>query len=170
MPFRRRRFLGSQINSRKNIVQAITSQVAGNQTTHLLAEGVDTASLANTAFVTTGARINTIYIEAWIYGAAADNVNSSVSWGLFKSPGTNLVAPTLSSAGTDDNKKWYFAMGKGLVGNQAAGQPGYLIRGWFSIPKKMRRVGFDDALFLVIENNTANTINICWLCIYKWYL
>ncbi len=170
MPFRRRNYLSKVINSRKNIVQAVVAQAAGNQTTHLLAEEVDSATLAAPASVTVGAKINTVYIEAWFYGAAVDNVNSPIGWGLFKSPGTNLVAPTLSVSGSDDNKKWIFAQGKGLVGNQAAGQPGYLVRGWFSLPKKMRRWGHDDALFLVIENNTANILNICWLAIYKWYI
>ncbi len=126
-------------------------------------------ALANTGQVVAGATVNTIYLEIWMYGNAVAGINSPVTWMLAKNPGNNLTLPDPALAGADDNKRWIFAMGKGLLGNSANGQPGYLIRGWFSLPKRMRRQGFDDEIQLIIKNDTANDINLCELAIYKWY-
>ncbi len=172
MSFRRGRGMAAKrpINSRKNIVQNITIGAAASETALNIAIAVEgMPALAATSQVVAGARINTVYIEAWVYGNAVAGVNSPITWSLAKNPGGNLNLPQPSAAGADDNKRWIFAMGKGLVGNSANGQPGYLIRGWFSIPNRMRRFGFGDTLVLNIENNTANDLNICELIIYKWY-
>ncbi len=126
-------------------------------------------ALAATSQVVAGSRVNTIYLEVWLYGNAVAGVNSPVTWYLAKNPGGNLTLPDPSVAGTDDNKRWIFAMGKGLLGSSLNGQPGYLIRGWFSIPKRMRRMGFGDLIQLHIKNDTANDINLCKMFIYKWY-
>ncbi len=166
----RTRFLGNQINSRKNIVQSINILSAATQLNLIIVDTVDTMpAIADTDGVTAGAKINTVYIEAWFYGNAVAGINSPLTWALVKSPGANLVIPDPATAGSDDNKRWIFAMGKGLLGNSANGQPGYLIRGWFSIPKRMRRFGHDDQLILAIKNDTANDVNICRIMVYKWY-
>ncbi len=170
MPFRRRNSGLQPINSRKNIVQEISGIAAAATETVAIISAKDVMpSLSDTVGCTVGARVNQIYLEVWMYGAAADNVNSPITWFLWKNPGTNLTAPSPATAGISDNKKHIFAMGKGQVGNQAAGQPGYLIRGWFSVPKIMRRMGFDDEIQLVIQNSTAGVVNTCKLFIYKWY-
>lgn len=172
MPFSRRR-TGSQlrpVNSRKNIVQDVAIIAAAATGDFLVVNGVDvTPALADTDGVTTGSRVNTVYLEIWLMGNAVEGVNSPFVWYLAKNPGTNLTLPAPSSAGASDNKKWIFAMGKGLIGSQVNGQPGYVIRGWFSIPAKYRRMGHDDQIVLRIENNTANDLNVCRLAIYKWY-
>ncbi len=158
------------INSRKNIVQSISGIAAAAQEVTAVVSAKDVMpGLTDTVGCTVGAHVNQIYIETWLYGAAVDNVNSPITWYIWKNPGTNLTPPNGAAAGTSDNKKHIFAMGKGLVGNQAAGQPGYLIRGWFKVPKTMRRMGFDDEIQFVIENDTANIVNTCKLFIYKWY-
>ncbi len=126
-------------------------------------------ALSATSQVVTGSIVNTIYLEVWMYGNAVAGVNSPVTWQLCKNPGNNLTFLGPETAGSDDNKKWIFAMGKGLLGASGNGQPGYLIRGWFRIPPKMRRMGFDDEIQLIVKNDTANDINICKLFIYKWY-
>ncbi len=170
MSFRRRRDPRRPINSRKNIDQTVAIIAAAGTDTDTpitAVEGMPT--LAATAQITAGAIVNTIYLEVWMYGNAVAEVNSPVTWMLVKNPGTNLTFLGPELAGTDDNKKFIFAMGKGLLGNSGNGQPGYLIRGWFSIPKKYRRFGFGDSLQLVVKNDTANDINICKLFIYKWY-
>ncbi len=168
--FRRGMAAKRPINSRKNIVQNIAIGAAASETQLNIAIAVESMpALAATSQVVAGARINTVYLEVWVYGNAVAGINSPIAWTLAKNPGGNLNLPQPSTAGTDDNKRWIFAMGKGLVGNSGNGQPGYLIRGWFSIPKRMRRFGFGDTLVLNIENNTANDLNICELIIYKWY-
>lgn len=126
-------------------------------------------ALADTNGVVVGGVVNTVYVEVWLYGNAVAGVNSPVTWYLCKNPGNNLTMPDPALAGADDNKRWIFAMGKGLLGNSGNGQPGYLIRGWFSLPKRMRRMGFDDSIQMLIKNDTANDINVCQLFIYKWY-
>ncbi len=170
MSFRRRRDPRRPINSRKNIDQSVAIIAAAGTDLDTPIVAVDAMpALAATAQITAGAIVNTIYLEVWMYGNAVAGINSPVTWMLVKNPGNNLTFLGPELAGTDDNKKFIFAMGKGLLGNSGNGQPGYLIRGWFSIPKKYRRFGFGDTLSLIVKNDTANDINICKLFIYKWY-
>ncbi len=170
MSFRRRRDPRRPINSRKNVDQAVGIIGAAATDIDNPIIGVESMpALAATSQITAGAIVNTIYLEVWLYGNAVAGINSPVTWMLTKNPGGNLTFLGPELAGTDENKKFIFAMGKGLLGNSANGQPGYLIRGWFSIPKKYRRFGFGDLLQLHVKNDTANDINICKLFIYKWY-
>lgn len=171
MPRRfRRAFALRPVTSRKNIVQDVAIIAAAAKPGFTIAKAVDNPVLANTDEVQTGCRLNTVYIECWIYGNGVAGVNTPIVWNIHKNPNNALTMPNPSSAGADANKRWIFAMGKGLVGNQANGQPGYVIRGWFSIPKKMRRMGANDYIKLQIENNTANDLNVCRLAVYKWYI
>ncbi len=126
-------------------------------------------ALADTDGVVAGSKTNTIFIECWIYGNAVAGVNSAITWGLFKNPGNALATPNPNTIGNNDLKKFYFMLGKGLVGASGNGQPGYLIKGWFSIPRNYRKNGFDDQTSLVIRNDTANDLNVCRLFVYKWY-
>ncbi len=162
-------FLGTQINSRKNIQQDVTIIAAAGQENSVIAVAVEAPTLISTNSVGVGSKINTVYIEAWLYGNATAGINSPFTWMLFKNPGNNLTVPDPALAGSDDNKKFAFAMGRGLIGNAADGQPGYVIRGWFPIPKRYRRFGYNDRLILAVKNDTANDINFCKLFIYKWY-
>jgi len=157
------------INSVKNIVQEISAVAAAAQATTVIAQAVDAPTLAATTEVEKACRINQIYIEVWIYGAAADNVNSPITWMLFQNPSNAFTTPAPSTVGASDLKRYVIAMGKGLVGNQAVGNPPYLIRGWFAVPKVRRRMGQDDTINFVLINNTAGVINTCKLFIYKWY-
>ncbi len=168
MPYHRRSSL-RPINSLKNVVQDVAIIAGAGTGNFNLIEAVDAPVLANTQEVGTGCRINQIYLEVWIYGNAVAGVNSPITWMLWKNNASAISAPTPTSLGVSDSKKYSFAVGKGLVGSSANGQPGYLIRGWFSIPKSMRRMGHDDRIQLVIENSTANDLNVCRLAIYKWY-
>ncbi len=169
MPRSRRSYLGAQINSRKNIPQSIAIIAAAGTDDFVIADTVDAPVLATQEAVETGCRINTVYIEYWLMGNAVAGVNSPITWYLAKNPSSELTLPNPALAGIDDNKRFIFAMGKGLLGNQANGQPGYLIRGWFSIPKRFRRMGHDDQLLLRVRNDTANDVNVCRMAIYKWY-
>ncbi len=157
------------VDSNKNIVNSLQAPIANTSAVTNLALAVDSAALASPAQVTRGSTINTVYLEVWIYGQAVADINSRISWGIVKNPGGNLTFPSMSVAGVDDNKKFIYAMGSSLVGNNANGQPGYLIRGWFSVPKRYRRMGANDRIELHIRNDTANPINLCILAIYKWY-
>ncbi len=170
MSFRRRRTNDLRpVDSVKNIVQNVAITAAAATTTFVLVTAGDTAALATSNQVKRGCRINTVYLEVWLYGNAVAGVNSPITWAIQKSPGNSIASVQPSAAGVDADKKWVMAMGKGLVGASGNGQPGYLIRGWFSIPKKWRRFDSSDQLRLLIENNTANDLNVCQLCIYKWY-
>ncbi len=168
MPFRRRMSL-RPINSTKNIVQDVAIIAAAGQRSQPIIQSVDSATLADTDAVERGSKVNTIYIECWLYGNAVAGVNSPITWGLYRNPGGNIPPGTPSGAGTFDNKRNYFAMGKGLVGASGNGQPGYLIRGWFSIPQRYRKINNADTITLEMENNTANDLNFCFMAIYKWY-
>ncbi len=169
MVFRRSNNALRPINSRKNIFQDVSIIAAATLGSFRLLQSVDAATLADTDAVTFGAKVNTMYIECWIYGNAVAGVNSPITWSLQKSPGDVVPIVTPELAGSNDDKRWVYAMGKGLIGASGNGQPGYLIRGWFSIPKRMRRIGANDSFFLSIKNDTANDLNVCIMCIYKWY-
>ncbi len=165
----RRGFALRPVDSAKNIVNDLAIVGAATQHEVAIVDSVDSATLAVTNSVTIGSRVNQIYIECWLYGNAVAGINSRISWGIAKNPGTNLTMPSMSAAGVSDNKKFIFAMGTGLVGNSANGQPGYLIRGWFSVPRKYRRMGHDDRISLFVRNDTANDVNLCMVAVYKHY-
>ncbi len=170
MVFNRRNSQIRPVNSRKNIVQSVALIAAAGTDTISIAITAETMpALSATNQVVAGSRINTVYIECWLYGNAVEGVNSPITWYIAKNPANDITLPDPAVAGGDDAKKYIFAMGKGLVGSSLNGQPGYLIRGWFSIPKRYRRVGFNDRLVLVIKNDTANNVNRCFMSIYKWY-
>ncbi len=173
MSFRRKRGFQSNlkpINSRKNIKQDVVIIATGTDGILAIADTVDVLpAIANTNNVTAGSRINTVYLEVWIFGNTAPGVNSAITWYVAKNPGNNLTLPDPSLAGADDNKRWIYAMGKGQVGQTASGSPPYLIRGWFSLPQRMRRFGHDDQLELHIKNDSGANINVCRLAVYKWY-
>ncbi len=169
MPYRRRMDSRRPINSNKNIVQTVNLLATGSTTDFAIADTVDAPVLANQSEVVTGATINQIYLEIWIYGNTSAGTNSPIEWYVAKNPGNNLTIGSAAVLGTNDNKKWTYAVGKGLVGSSANGQPGYVIRGWFSVPKKMRRMGHDDRMQFTLTNSTGANINVCFLSIYKWY-
>ncbi len=169
MVFRRRRDGRRPIDSNKNVVNDIIIVAAAATDTAPIATAVDGAVLANAADVERACTINQIYCEVWIYGNAVAGVNSRMSWNLVKNPGNNLVLPDPSVVGTNDNKRWVFAQGSGLVGAAGDGQPGYLVRGWFKVPRHMRRMAAGDRFQFRIKNDTANDLNVCQLFIYKWY-
>ncbi len=169
MVFRRKNNFRNVIHSRKNVVQDVAIILAAATGTTNIVNAVDNPVITSTNQVSSGSKINTIYVEVWLYGNAVAGVNSPITWQLNKNTGNNLTFVAPSSAGTDTNKRYIFAMGKGLVGASGNGQPGYLIRGWFSLPKSMKLMRFEDTLQLRIENNTANDLNVCRLFIYKWY-
>ncbi len=166
--FRRRQSL-RPINSNKNVVNALSIAAAAGTDTTDFAVAVDGAALGNVTEVERASTINQIYLEVWIYGNAVAGVNSRISWFLAKNPGNNLTMPDASIVGLDDNKRFIFAQGTGLVGNSGNGQPGYLVRGWFKVPKNYRRMGANDRFQFDIKNDTANDINICKMFLYKWY-
>ncbi len=169
MPFRRRTSGLRPINSNKNIVNDLAITAAAGTRTFSFAITVDDAVLANTTDVERACTINQVYIESWIYGNAVAGVNSRISWFLAKNPGNNLTLPDPSVTGSDDNKRFLFAQDTGLVGNSGNGQPGYLVRGWFKVPKRYRRMAANDRLNFAIKNDTANDINVCQMFLYKWY-
>ncbi len=170
MPFRRRTSGKSPINSRKNIHQDVAIILAGVNAGFTLADAEETMpALADTNGVTVGSHINQIYLEIWLMGNAVAGVNSPVTWYIMKNIGNDLTPPAPDAAGASVNKRHIFAMGKGLMGSQANGQAGYLIRGWFKVPRTMRRMGFDDTFIVQIQNGTANDLNVCRMAIYKWY-
>ncbi len=168
MVFRRQSGL-RPVNSNKNVINDLAIIGAAGTRTTGLAVAVDGAILANSTEVERASTINNVYIESWMYGNAVAGVNSRISWFLAKNPGNNLTLPDPSIVGVDDNKRFIFAQGTGLVGNSGNGQPGYLVRGWFKVPKRYRRMAANDRLVFAIKNDTANDLNVCQMFLYKWY-
>ncbi len=93
-----------------------------------------------------------------------------MAWMFMKNPATEIAVPNPATLGSNDRKKFVFAMGRGLAGASLTGAPPYVIRGWFSIPKRYRRQGSDDELQWTIRNDTGANINVCTLFLYKWYM
>ncbi len=169
MVFRRNRSQLRPINSIKNIVQDVDLLATGATLTKIIATSVDTSVLANTTEVDRGSRINTVYIEIYIYGNTTTGTNSPMTWFVMKNPSTEIAVPNPALLGTTDRKKFVFAMGRGLSGSSTTGSPPYVIRGWFSIPKRYRRMGQNDTLNWSIRNDSGANLNICSMFLYKWY-
>ncbi len=178
MPFRQRNAL-RPIDSVKHIVE--TSGIIAASTNTVIEDildGVPAYSLATSNGVPTGAKVNGFFHSMFIISESGEVANEVplVDWYIIHNPGhawgttfdaSNL--PTPGSTGVHKNKRHIIHTEKALAGGGDASLSGVpmAFKGVIVIPKKMRRVGEDDAFTLCIRANFA--IKFCVQSIFKHY-
>ncbi len=167
------------IDSVKHIVETSSIAAAGaNAVLAVLADGVDTYTLADTNGVPTGAKIHSIYFSCFFQAEGGELATEVplVDWYILKSPGstwgstfdaTNL--PTPGSTGAHINKRHILHTEKGLAGGGDASLAGVpmIFKGVIRIPRGKQRWGEDDQLLWCVRTNFAT--KFCVQAIYKHY-
>ncbi len=176
MPFRRNLQV---INRRKNVVDQSGILVASTNTVlDNIITGVDQADLASVDEVTTGSRVNGVYLSFFAIAEGGELAAEVplVDWYVIKDSGgafgTTFDAthlPTPGSTGSHVNKRWIIHEEKGLAGGGNASLSGVpmIFKGVLGIPKHMRRIAVGDRFRFVARSN-FNTKE-CTKFVYKWY-
>ncbi len=165
---RRRRSIGTIVNSIKNDFNAVFGVVAATNTEFNIAIARDSPVTSTANDVKRGCVIKAIWLEFWYYGSLPSETNDIVDIYLIKNPGANLTLPNPGTVGTSNEKKFVIREWKGLAGLKSVGGYPYNQKGrWFKIPKRYHRMGTDDRWTLVLRSPTGGS----WCCkaIYKWY-
>ncbi len=177
MPFRRnaRPVIDSvkhQVET-SGIIAALTNTVIEDIT-----DGVPAYSLGTTNGCPTGSKVFSFFHSMFIFSEGGELASEVplVNWYIIHNPGhawgttfdaSNL--PTPGAIGIHKNKRHVIHSEQGLTGGgelSLAGVP-MVFKGVIRIPKKMQRIGEDDALTLCIRSNFA--VKFCVQSIYKHY-
>ncbi len=157
------------INSIKHVFDSSQTLVAGTQLNTLVNDAVQAPNLTIPAQTAIGGKVFAIYLRVEI--ASTEDVVGGIPNAylmVWKNVGTNLTAPTASSVGTNDNKRWVLHQEMVMLENKAGGNPRTLFNGVIKIPKGMQRQGNDDSLQVSVVAPIINTA-LCIQCIFKEY-
>ncbi len=159
------------INSIKKVIDSVGATVASTVSTTVLADATDGTAWvdAGNTSVPQGCHIKSIFISIYIQLDESIGVsNPIIDLYIAKSPGDDLTFPEPGATGGDDNRRWIIHEEKGLSSDIAQGGLPMIFKGVIKIPRKMQRMGRNDALFLKIltENHKAF---FCVKCIYKFF-
>ncbi len=157
--------------SAKNILDLTATGVAAGVTTDLgIAVGVNNyTGVAGT--VPIGANVKNIYFS-YSYNFA-QGFPTRMGMYICKKPagiGTGTM-PVPGNTSGDPFRRFIFLEMKGLgsASSDAFGQDSQIrgFSGWLKIPKRFRRIGEDDQLFLRV--GSASNYNVCVKVIYKYF-
>ncbi len=157
------------INRIKHVVDAQGTIAAGAVNSIAIADATDTPSLAATASVETGSKVNGIYLRVEIASNEAISLGAipNVYMYVAKNPGNNVTLPTANAVGSNDNKRFVLHQEMSMIENKGQGSNARtLFNGVIVIPKGMQRFGPDDALILNILCPALDTVQ-CVQCHYK---
>ncbi len=157
------------INRIKHVVDAQGTVTANVNFPVSLALATDTPSLAATASVETGSKINGIYlrVEAASNDAHVAGAVPNFYMIVWKNLGGNLTQPAANAVGGNDNKNKVIHQEMTMIENKGAGSNARTIfNGVVVIPKGMRRMAPNDnfiVAFLCPQLDTA----VCVQAHYK---
>ena len=163
------------VQSLKHIVDVPTSTVLAVQSVVPVIEADPTPVLAQPTEVQDGSTVNGIYLRVEVLGTTSYTQVPRVYMAVFKNPGNNLVNPASNSAGDTDQKRYIIHQEMVMisgVGLEGSGFPRTLFNGVIRIPPRLKRFGYNDKLFVLLQNGAGETTgiaNCCVQCIYKEY-
>jgi len=168
VPFRRGFNRGLQlrpVNRIKHVVDIQNASVAGTQVNETIMVTVDAPLLANTKDVETGSTVNGIYlhVEAVATSSAA---LPNMYLNVFYNPGNNLVNPGANTVGSNDNKRYVIHQEMVMFQEQTGSNPRTVFNGVIVIPRKYRRNGPGDVIYLNLLAPGVST-NYCIQAHYK---
>ncbi len=171
MPFRRRGFSGRRnflrpVNSMKNQVNDQFG-LTTTQQAFILANAVDSATLAVDRDVERGSKISSLYLTINCEGTGGSGVVNVIDIYLIKNPGNNLTLPGAKVWGTSNEKKFIFKTWRFLLPRVQDGNFGIHWEGWIKIPRIYQRMGSNDNIAIAYDTDVA--ANACHSAIYKWY-
>ncbi len=168
MPRYRTRMALRPINRIKHVVDSsATLLVAAGQLNTPVVSATDTPTLADTDGVQTGSKVNGIYLKVEVACLTTEAGGISNCYlQVMKNPGGNIVIPTASAVGGNDNKRFVIHQEMVMLQNATLGNPRVLFNGVIAIPKGYRRFGPNDQLYVSIISPIVD-IMLCIQCHYK---
>ncbi len=159
------------VNRIKHVVDTSATLAAGTQLDSSIILATDTPSLAATASVETGSKVNGIYlkVEVATNEPFVDGAIPNVYMMIIKNPGGNLIAagiPAPNAVGSSDNKRFVIHQEMLMLQNADGSNPRTLFNGVIVIPKGMRRMGPNDNWFVSFLSPQLD-IALCLQCHYK---
>ncbi len=155
------------IHSQKHLVQVPISQITtGTRENIKLLESVANQDANAANEVVEGTVVKAIYVEMWIQNQGTLGEQIAI---LEKIPAA-APFPTfaqMATLHTYPNKKNILYTTQGLTPNDGVGNPIFILRDWFKIPKGKQRMGLGDKMILTIANVSSNDLNRCGLAIFK---
>ncbi len=174
MPYRqkgsfRRRGMGLRpVNSMKNHVISDIG-ISSTQTNVVIAEAVDSATLAVANAVEKSCTINNVYVIIDVCGLGGTGVLNVADFYIIKNPGNNLTIPNPRTWGTSNEKKFIFKTWRFMIMRNQDGNMPFHWEGWVKLPKIYRRFGAANQLQLAIVCSAAVTGHATFSFLYKWY-
>ncbi len=165
------------VNSIKHIVDVATVAVpAGVVSTVPVIVAIDNPALAGVADVTTGSKVNSIFLRV-------ETIHNSGTWVtiprlymiVMKNPANDVPIPYPASVGATDKRKFVIHQEMIMmtgVSADANSFPRTMFLGVIKIPRGYSRFGFQDRLnvsFALDVSETTATVSACVQCIYKEY-
>ncbi len=152
----------------KHVVDSSGTLASGVELKTNVIATVDTPTLAATANVETGSKVNGLYLKVIVASNEASVVGAipNVYMTIFKSPGSNIAAPASNAVGASDAKRFVIHQEMVMIDNKRGGQPTTLFNGVVVIPKNYRRNAPGDILQVNVLSPQID-ISTCLQCHYK---
>ncbi len=158
------------VNSVKKVVDSSGKTVIATNSLNVLANVAATAWVdAGNSDVPQGCTISSMFISVFVWIDESTNAATPlIDFYVGKNPGTNLVMPDPGAVGGSDNKRWVLHEEKGLSSDIGGGGTPMVFKGVIRIPPRLRRMGKDDQIVLLIRT-TNHVAYFCVKAIYKFY-
>ncbi len=147
MVFHRRRMTLRPVNRLKHVVDNKATTSLATVGGFVIADAVQTPTLANTNEVNVGCTINGFYIrlEAASNDAIVTGAIPNYYMMIAKNPGNNVTMPAPDVVGASDNKRFVIHQEMTMIENKGQGSnPRTIFNGVVVVPKGMRRMAPDD--------------------------
>ncbi len=167
--FRSRGMALRPINRIKHVVDSSQTLAANTTGGATLALATDTPTLANTASVETGCKINGFYIRIEAASNEAIDLGAIPNFYLTisKNPGGNATIPVANAVGASDNKRFVIHQEMTMLENKGQGSNARTVfNGVVVVPKGMRRMGPND-LWQALVFCPALATAVCFQFHYK---
>ncbi len=135
------------VNRIKHVVDNSATIGAGAAGAFTLALATDTPTLANTAGVETGSKINGFYIRFEVASNEAIDLGAipNFYFMVWKNVGGNLTTPVPNAVGGNDNKRFVIHQEMTMIENKGQGSNARTVfNGVVVVPKGMRRMAPND--------------------------
>lgn len=160
------------IDSTKNMVVLDATVATLTVTVLVLANAVKATLLDDTVATRVGEQcsIKNLYINMRLYNRNGNLPGQEkVIIFLRRNAGALLGAPTLAQCNAIGLQSWRNSVFQCQIAKPPG--PDGLPMGLVSIriPRRYHKMVIDDQWELVIANNSSGSIDVCGLCLYKWY-
>ncbi len=157
------------INRIKHVVDSSAAVAAATTGVYVLSLATDTPTLAATASVETGSKINAFYIRFEVASNEAISLGAIPNFYflVWKNPGGNLTTPNPAAVGSDDNKNKVIHQEMTMIENKGQGSNARTVfNGVVVIPKGMRRNAPNDTWLVQFRCPALDTVS-CVQAHYK---